>query len=111
MDISTKQHKRCDLVSISGRVDSFTAPRLAESLSDITDAGRSNLVLDLSKVEYISSAGLRVLIDVQKTCKQLNRGEVLLIAVPKRIYETLELAGFVPLFRFYDDVTTGVSQF
>ena len=111
MEISTNQYKRCDLVTISGRIDSFTAPKLAESLSEVTQTGRFNLVIDLSKVEYISSAGLRVLIDVQKTCKQFNRGEVILISAPKRIYETLELAGFVPLFRFFDDVTTGVSQF
>jgi anti-anti-sigma regulatory factor len=51
------------------------------------------------------------MIDVQKVCKQLNKGEVVLVSVPKRIFETLELAGFVPLFKFYDDVTEAVGNF
>ncbi len=111
MDISEQEFKRCNLVKPNGRIDSFTAPILAEALSKITEAGRFNIVLDLGSVDYVSSAGLRVMIDAQKTCKQANRGFVVLVAVPKRIYETLELAGFVPLFKFYDDVTGAVASF
>ena len=65
----------------------------------------------MADVEYMSSAGLRVLINTQKTCKRYNRGELVLACVPKRIYEALELAGFVPLFKFFDDVTSAVGHF
>ncbi len=88
-----------DVVQISGRVDSLTAPRLACAIKNILDTGRYNIVLDLTHVNYVSSAGLRVLIDAQKTCKP-HGGEVALTGVPQRIYETLELAGLVSLFRF-----------
>ena len=64
----------------------------------------------MSGVEFLSSAGLRVLIDVQKTCKRWNRGELVLANVPQRIYETLDLAGFVPLFKFFDDVVEAVGS-
>lgn len=111
MEINTTQYKRCELVKVSGRVDSFTAPKLGDALNDITQNGKFNLVLDMSDVEYVSSAGLRVMIDVQKICKQLNKGEVVLVKVPKRIFETLELAGFVPLFRFFDNITEAVGNF
>ena len=111
MEITTSEDKRCDLVKVSGRIDSFTAPRLSELLNQITEQGKYRIALDLSDVDYVSSAGLRVMIDVQKTCKFLNRGEMVLISVPKRIYETLELAGFVPLFKFFDDETTAVGSF
>jgi anti-sigma B factor antagonist len=112
MELTTNQYKACDLVKITGRIDSFTAPQLADALRAITDTGRFKVVLDLTDVNYVSSAGLRVMIDVQKTCKQtLNRGEVVLACVPQRIYETLDLAGFVPLFRFFDNVTTAVGSF
>lgn len=111
MEITTSEYKRCDLVKVSGRIDSFTAPRLSELLNQITEQGKYRIALDLSDVDYVSSAGLRVMIDVQKTCKFLNRGEMVLISVPKRIYETLELAGFVPLFKFFDDETTAVGSF
>jgi anti-sigma B factor antagonist len=110
MDISKTRYKRCDLYKVSGRVDSFTAPRMAEALAGSISEGRYKIVLDFFDVEYVSSAGLRVMIDVQKTCKP-HSGELLLVGIPKRIYETLELAGFVPLFRFFDDVTAAVADF
>jgi anti-sigma B factor antagonist len=68
-------------------------------------------VFDMSDMDFISSAGLRVLIDVQKTCKRWNRGQLTLAAVPQRIYETLDLTGFVPLFNIFDDVLHAVGSF
>ena len=111
MEISRTDFKHCELFTVAGRVDSYSAPRLAQVLAESTKENRFNLILDLGLVEYVSSAGLRVFIDVQKTCKQSGRGEIILVAVPKRIYETLELAGFVPLFRFFDDLTAAVAHF
>lgn len=111
MEISTTQYKHCDLIKAEGRIDSLTAPALAEAIDGITEAGRHKIVFDMSGVDYMSSAGLRILINVQKTCKRYNRGELVLACVPQRIYEALELAGFVPLFRFYDNVTTAVGNF
>lgn len=110
MEVTTNQYKHCDLVKVNGRIDSSTAPQLARTLDDITGMGRFKIVLDLSEVEFMSSAGLRVLISTQKTCKRYNRGEVALASVPKRIYDALELAGFVPLFRFHDDVLAAVGS-
>jgi len=111
MEITTTSYKRCDLVQVSGRVDSFTAPNLSDTLRSITDSGRFRIALDMAGVTYVSSAGLRVLIDTQKTSKALNRGEIVLACVPPRIYETLDLAGFVPLFKFFDDTTAAVGSF
>jgi len=110
MEISTTQYKSTDLVNVTGRVDSATASQLAEVLDGLTDKGRFKIVLDLSGVEFMSSAGLRVLISTQKTCKRHNRGELVLALVPKRIFDALELAGFVPLFNFYDNVTDAVGS-
>jgi len=104
MEISSEQMGAYDLVKVSGRVDSFTAPKLGETVNAIIHSGRYKIILDLERVDYISSAGLRVLIDAQKTCKHSNRGELILVAVPRRIYETLELAGFVPLFRLCESI-------
>jgi len=111
MEITTKQFKRCDLVKAVGRVDSSTAPQLAEALDAINAADRFKIVLDLSEVGFISSAGLRVMISVQKTCKRWNRGELVLTSVPQRIYEALDLAGFVPLFKLFDDAVEAVGSF
>jgi len=111
MEVATKQFKRCDMVKASGRIDSNTAPQLAEAFDTITEAERFRIVFDMSDVDFISSAGLRVLINEQKTCKRWNRGELVLASVPERVHDALELAGFVPLFRFSDDVVEAVGSF
>lgn len=111
MEITTKELKRCTLVNVSGRVDSATAPELDETLTALTDEGTFNIVLNMSELDFISSAGLRVLIDTQKRCKRLNRGEIVLSEVPEQIYETFDLAGFVPLFQFFDSDVEAVGSF
>ncbi len=111
MDINIVQHEYCDVVSITGRIDSYTAPKFSEALKAITDAGRFNIVLDLVDVNYVSSAGLRVLIDVQKACRYQKLGETCLVNVPQRVFDTLELAGFTPLFKIFDDLNKAVQNF
>lgn len=111
MDVFTTQYQNCDVVKGSGRVDSFTAPKLAEVFLTLIKDGRFNFAFDMSEIDYISSAGLRVMIDIQKNCRQANRGELLLVNVPKRISETLELAGFIPLFRLFDNLENAVNVF
>lgn len=111
MNISTTDYPNCVVVHASGRVDSFTAPRLAEAFQNYIDHGFYKVVFDMAGIDYISSAGLRVMIDVQKNCKQSQEGELKLVEVPKRVSETLELAGFIPLFKFYDSVDSAVVEF
>lgn len=111
MQITNKPFKHCDMVTVEGRVDSSTAPQLTEALDAVTKAGRFKIVLDLAGVSFMSSAGLRVLINTQKTCKRYNRGEVVLAAIPKNIYDALDLAGFIPLFKVFDDSLTAVGNF
>jgi len=111
MEVTTKQFKRCDLVKATGRIDSNTSPQLAEAFNAINEADRFKVVFDLSDVDFISSAGLRVMINMQKTCKRWNRGELVLASVPQRIYEALDLAGFVPLFKLFDDAIEAVGSF
>ena len=111
MEITTQKYKHCDLVSVTGRVDSATAPQLSEVLDGIAQDGRYKVVLDLTAVEYMSSAGFRALLAAQRNCKRYNRGEMVLAKVPLRVQEALELAGFTELFRSFEDVTTAVGQF
>jgi anti-sigma B factor antagonist len=111
METSVTALKNCDLVIVKGRIDSYTAPNLSETLNSITKHNRCKIIIDMSDVSYVSSAGLRVLIDIQKTCKKGNQGEVLLVNIPQRVYETLELAGFTPLFKFYKNVDSALVEF
>jgi anti-sigma B factor antagonist len=59
----------------------------------------------------MSSAGFRALLMGQRNCKRSNRGEIILAAVPKKVMDALELTGFTPLFRIFDDLTSAVGSF
>lgn len=111
MDISTKQFKNCDMVVLIGRVDSSTAPQLSEALENVTGSGRYKIVVDMSGLEYMSSAGFRALLASQRLCKRYNRGEIVLATVPERIQEALELAGFTELFKSFADPIDAVGSF
>ena len=111
MEVTTQKYKQCDLIAVKGRVDSATAAQLGEALEAVTKGGSYKIVLDLSGAEYMSSAGMRVLLATQKECKKLARGEVVLAALTERIKEAFDLAGFIPLFTIFDEVTPAVGYF
>jgi anti-sigma B factor antagonist len=111
MEIATKQYKHCDLLVVQGKVDSYTAPDLTKAIEELNNKGQYTLVLDLGKLEYMSSAGFRALLIGQRNCKRYNRGEIVLAAVPKKVMDALELTGFTPLFRVFDDVLAAVGSF
>jgi len=111
MEVETKEYKSCDLITVSGRIDSYSASQLQEAVDEITDSGRYKIVLDMSGVEFMSSAGLRVLIGTQKTCKKHKDGDLVLTSVPIRICEALDLAGFTPLFKIFEDTIDGIGYF
>jgi anti-sigma B factor antagonist len=110
MEITHSPYKHCDLVKVKGRIDSYTAPQLAETFNKITDEGRYKIVLDMSGLEFMSSAGLRAMINTQKVCKRYNRGELSLVSIPDNIRSALDLAGFIPLFTIFDDVLTAIGN-
>lgn len=111
MNVDRTELKRCVLLTLHGRIDSATAPDLQNVINEITEEGNFKLVLDMDDVEFISSAGLWVLVNAQKKCKRFNRGEVVLADVPKRVYDALDLAGFIPYFKIYEDPTLAVGNF
>jgi anti-anti-sigma factor len=90
----TLQHLESTVVlHATGRVESNTAPQLQEPLLRAAEAPTGAVELDLAKVSYMSSAGLRVLVQAAKVLQK--RGERLrLVNVPLQIYNVLNLAGF-----------------
>lgn len=111
LNITTKSFRRCSVVSAAGRIDSATAPELADAFESLTDAGQYGIVLDMSEVEFISSVGLRVLVDTRRTCRKNNRGDLALASVSENVRRTLELAGFYTLFSVHDTVLDAVASF
>ena len=78
-------------VVLTGRLDTTTAPELEKELKASLD-GVTTLVIDMTALEYISSAGLRVLLSAQKTMNK--QGEMKVVHVGERIMEIFEVTGF-----------------
>lgn len=91
MTIEIKKNNQETIIKIVGRLDTITAPALDKTINeDIGDA--KNLVFDVKGMEYLSSAGLRVLLFAQK--KVQKSGSMKLIGVCEDVMEVLEMTGF-----------------
>ena len=111
MEIETQEMNHCDIVKVKGRVDSSTAPDFSAALEKLNSENKFKIVIDMTELDYMSSAGFRALLAAQRNCKRYTRGEVVLVAVPERIQEALELAGFTELFKSFDDTVSAVDNF
>ena len=95
MNLEKKQEGSALTIKISGRLDTTTAPVLDEELKASLE-GTEALVLDFSDIEYISSAGLRVLLSAQKIMNK-QEGSMKLTGVNEDIMEIFEVTGFVDI--------------
>lgn len=110
VEISTESFKRADLITVSGRIDSSNASELDSALSGLTENGRHNIVLDLSGIEYMSSAGLRAIVGSYRECRT-HGGDVRIANPSDRAREVFDLAGLTAIFSIYDDSTSAVGSF
>lgn len=92
MNISKTKKENTLVISLEGRLDTLTAPNLVEALNSSLE-GITSLVFDLEKLEYISSAGLRVLLLAQKTMNELS-GTIKVCHVNETVMEIFEVTGF-----------------
>jgi anti-sigma B factor antagonist len=112
VEIQTKQMKRCELVTVSGRIDSVTAPELEELLLGLINAGQKNIAVNLSGTDFISSAGLKALLSaLMKVRKMIPPGNVVIAEIPPALKESFDLVGFDRLFAFYDSDVQAVGSF
>ncbi len=116
MELAHRRMHRVDILTISGRMQAPEAAKLQERINQLFSEGRFRILLDLSQLEYISSAGLRVLIEARKRAKEwkltdFDRGDVRIVNLPPRIKEVFDLTGFTSLFQTYDDLVEAVGSF
>ena len=94
MTIEIKRNSEETVIKLAGRLDTTTAPALDKTIGeDIGDT--KNLILDIKGLEYISSAGLRVLLAAQKKMQKL--GSMKVINVCEAVMEVFEMTGFADI--------------
>jgi stage II sporulation protein AA (anti-sigma F factor antagonist) len=97
MEIVQDREGGAAIVSPAGRLDSAAAPRLQQALVALDAAGERRIVLDLARLEYISSAGLSVLFWIAKRMREVD-GALALCSLGDQVRRVFELAGFMPHF-------------
>ena len=94
MTMEIKKNADTAVIEVTGRLDTTTAPALEKAINqDIGDA--KNLTLDLKDVQYISSAGLRVLLSAQKKMQKI--GSMKVVNVCEAVMEVFEMTGFADI--------------
>lgn len=109
MNIDTSGHGNATLLTIAGRIDSTNASQFGEALMQEINAGHLNLVLDLAAVDYMSSAGLREIVNAAK--KVRGKGDLRLAQPSDRVREVFEMAGLDTIFQIYDSQSEALKSY
>lgn len=111
LNITVTEMHRVDVIIPEGIVNSETASQLATMLNERLDhTDHHNLVVDLSEVTYMSSAGLRALVAALKRSRE-SGGNLVIASPSTRVHEVLELAGLSEVFSVYDERLSAVGSF
>jgi len=93
MEIAEQRENGKLVMRVSGRLDSSTSPRLEEQLTSVIQDGQTRIAINLEALEYISSAGLRVLLKTARNLKAAGGGLVL-CCMRDYVREVFDLSGF-----------------
>jgi anti-sigma B factor antagonist len=110
MEVTEKRQNGVIILVPKGRLDSTTSDEFEKKLLGLVTAGETNLILDFKDLDYISSAGLRVLLKAAKELKRKN-GRLVFCAVKDYIKEIFELSGFVTFFPIHSTLEESLQTF
>ncbi len=105
MDIIEKRLNEIIIFKLNGNLNSNTSPELEDKIFEAIKNDSKNMILDFEDLDYISSAGLRVIMKAAKNLKQ-SEGMIVLCSMQDYVKEVFEIAGFdayLPIFSTMDD--------
>jgi len=111
MELNVNQYNHCDLIKISGRIDSYSTPQIDAALETLISDDHYNIIVDLEDVSFVSSSGMLAFVNIQRKLKHQNKGEIVLIHVDKCIFKNFAIAGFDTIFDFFNDLDSALAWF
>jgi anti-sigma B factor antagonist len=108
MEINVKSSGQVTVVVVAGDIDSNTAPQAQEQILPLVQPA-AKIVLDMSGVEYMSSAGLRMLLSMYRQISRQN-GSIVLVGLAEEIKDTMSVTGFLNFFTIRDTVDEGLKS-
>jgi anti-sigma B factor antagonist len=108
--LEIKQQKSNDIciLQVSGKLDSNTSPEFETQMMYYINAGEKNILLDCKELDYISSAGLRVLLLGAKVLKN-SGGKIVISSLKEHIFEVFKIAGFTEIFPVYPTADEAIN--
>ena len=108
MEINTRSIAGIKIVAIKGDIDANTAPKVTETVLPLVKP-ESKILVDMTEVPYMSSAGLRSLLSLyrQTTAKD---GKIVLVGLSEDILDTMSVTGFLDFFTVRDTVESGLNS-
>mgnify|MGYP000564591470 CR=1 FL=1 len=107
MDVQTKPFADATVVEVSGDVDGSTAPVMQEAIMAVAQPG-CRLLIDMSQVGFMSSAGLRVMLILHRTISG-GKGNVVLVGLSDDIKDTMSATGFLKFFTTAETLDAGLQ--
>lgn len=107
MNINIKTLEQVNVVELDGDIDASTAPSVQEKILPLAEPG-SKILLDMTKVPYMSSAGLRVLLSVYRQASAKD-GKLVLVGLSEEIQDTMSVTGFLDFFATFDTLDSGLE--
>jgi len=109
MEITTEKGTNCVIIAVKGKVDAVTSPAFEKSLSELIEKGETILLLNLSALDYISSAGLRSILATAKQLKAKN-GKLLFFGLQGPVKEVFKISGFGSIFKIFESAEEALKQ-
>jgi anti-sigma B factor antagonist len=109
MQITSRDENGIAVFALVGRVDSAGAAELDQALQSAAAEGKHKMVLDMSGVSYINSAGLRTLADIL-TQNRASNGDLRLVALNLKVERVFKIIGFDKFFQTYDTIEAATSD-
>ena len=110
MKTEVQQENNTTIVNVTGSVDALTAAELSKVLSSQITEGHANLAVDLTSVEFMSSAGLRTLLGAVKEARS-NGGDLRIISTNPGVDKVLKMSGFNNIAKVFSSQAEAVSSF
>ena len=109
MDITHVKKDEISIITINGRLDAATAPAADKTIKNILEADCLRMLFDFSKLDYLGSGGLRVLLGAAKELRRKG-GQIVLCSLPNLVKEIFEVSGFNSVVPISESVDSVIEQ-
>lgn len=110
MDITTRIRDGVNVVYLSGSLDTNTSSQAETRIKKLIDWGSMKILIDLSGIDYISSAGLRILLVVSKKLNKIG-GKLRLCSLNETVQEVFDISGFTMIFDLFESEDQAMKDF